>query len=450
MERKIGNIIETNLSSGVIGPLHFSKVSDVSVKEQLYPTTVQLPCLFCSKTFTFYSEKHDYLAHLYLNHRLIIGDEDQVAIFHEYLTHWHQIFTNEEQPLKNFCTTLIMDQLPDGQPSKGEKYYLLCEVSPQDSLIRQNLQRRRLDLILTQHQFERTDKSFERDCVFCRDVIKPTRCAFIEHIFNKHFLQLGKAENLVFIDDLIDLVEINLKELNCIFCEKKFKDRPTLKEHMRKKGHKRINPDNKRYDRFFLINYRSQHQKKYYGAEAKQQEKNQNIIKDVSEDDNDSWSDWAEDEADITCLFCERKSKDFNVLKEHIKTDHNLNFEREARKLSFYDRVKMVNFIRRAMYKMECIKCGSVYDDMDRFRDHLIVNNHYSFGENKDWNFPQFFFPTYEDDAFLQHLDDFADDTDNAESDDNTKNDPSIVVYSEDTPKTIGLDPETIAKIADL
>lgn len=82
MEQKGEESIDTNL--GVIGPLNFSKDDHVSVKDQLYPA-VQVPCLFCDKTFIFYNEKHEYLAHLYLNHRLIIGDEEQVIIFGECL-----------------------------------------------------------------------------------------------------------------------------------------------------------------------------------------------------------------------------------------------------------------------------------------------------------------------------------------------------------------------------
>lgn len=43
--------------------------------------------------------------------------------------------------------------------------------------------------------------------------------------------------------------------LLCLYCEKTFKDRFTLKEHMRKKLHKKLNPNNKEYDQFYLVNY---------------------------------------------------------------------------------------------------------------------------------------------------------------------------------------------------
>ena len=55
--------------------------------------------------------------------------------------------------------------------------------------------------------------------------------------------------------DLLDLLERRLNDLVCIFCEKIFKNRDVLKEHMRKKSHKKINPRNEAYDKFYIVNY---------------------------------------------------------------------------------------------------------------------------------------------------------------------------------------------------
>lgn len=68
-------------------------------------------------------------------------------------------------------------------------------------------------------------------------------------------MQLGNPQNLVFIDELIQQIENKLDSLQCIYCEKTFPDRNTLKEHMRKKLHKRINPQNKNYDKYYIVNY---------------------------------------------------------------------------------------------------------------------------------------------------------------------------------------------------
>lgn len=43
--------------------------------------------------------------------------------------------------------------------------------------------------------------------------------------------------------------------LQCLYCEKTFRDKTTLKDHMRKKAHRRVNASNRDYDRFYVINY---------------------------------------------------------------------------------------------------------------------------------------------------------------------------------------------------
>lgn len=446
-EEKPSNL---NFELGIVGPLNFSDQQLIPIQKQLFPSEVVVPCLFCNKTFTFYAEKHDYLAHLYLNHRLIIGDEDQVAIFHEYLLYWRQIFSGEGEKMPEFCTMMVMDQLPDGTPSKNEKYYLLCDVLPQDNELRQKLRTKQLDFALAQHQFERTDDKFERSCLFCREIIKTKRCDFIEHLFRKHFLQLGKPENLIFIDELIETIQVKLDKLVCLFCEKTFKDRSTLKEHMRKKGHKRINPDNKTYDRFFLINYQNQQscsrkgrkpppQRVHKDLEMKQ--KNEKESHSILEHDSDSnWSDWEGDEQDIKCLFCPMVNCDFIKLKQHIIMEHGIDFDKETENMTFYDRIKIVNFIRRKIYALQCIKCNERFQKSLDLQAHMKENNHYCLGDVKDWNLPQYFFPTYEDDAFLCHLSD--DDTFRPDS----KPDDSIVVYAEDSNVCINSDAEALSK----
>lgn len=443
----------SELSSSVVGPLSFSQKCSAPIPENpLSP--ISIPCLFCDKCFTFYEKKQEYLTHLYLKHRLIIGDEDEVAIFHEYLTYWREVFAGEDKRITEYCTHMVMDQLPDGTPSKNEKYFLLCDVLPQDNELRQKLRRRRLELALKQHQFERTDTSFERNCLFCREIIKTTRSNFIEHLFSKHFMHLGKPENLVFIDELIDNVQAKLENLICLYCEKIFKDRPTLKEHMRKKGHKRINPDNKNYDRFFLIHYKnpsnvlSNHQQRRNTQLKIHDHKNFKIANDhsnsVFEHDSDSnWSDWESesDEQDIICLYCTEKNNDFTKLKDHIKLEHGIDFDHETKKMTFYEQIKIVNFVRRKMYTLQCITCDEHFQNSSNLQDHLRAANHYSLGNIKDWNLPQYYFPTYEDDAFLCQLDGNLDD-DSCTAVTESK----IIVYSEDRTLVVNLDAEALSK----
>jgi len=222
--------------------------------------SIEVNCLKCEYKYTFPKEQDDYLAHIFLIHRLVIADVEDIINLEEYLLFWCEEF--KEYELEYYCTTMLLDQLPDGTPSKNEKYYLLSDILPKDLEIRKKLHLKRLERVLAHHQFERTDRTFNRECMHCRDVIKGSRSNFLEHLFNKHFIQLGKAENLVYIDELLNIVQDKLENLICLYCEKVFKDRSTLKEHMRKKGHKRINPDLKFYDKFFLINYKTEKPKR--------------------------------------------------------------------------------------------------------------------------------------------------------------------------------------------
>lgn len=77
----------------------------------------------------------------------------------------------------------------------------------------------------------------------------------MEHLSKQHNLQLGNPQNLVFIEKLVNEIDEKLNNLQCIYCEKTFPQRNILKEHMRKKLHKRINPENKSYDTFYIVNY---------------------------------------------------------------------------------------------------------------------------------------------------------------------------------------------------
>lgn len=63
------------------------------------------------------------------------------------------------------------------------------------------------------------------------------------------------------------IIYINLFSLICIYCEGTFKDRMVLKEHMRKKFHKCINPHNKTYDKFYINNYLESHTKRTWEKE---------------------------------------------------------------------------------------------------------------------------------------------------------------------------------------
>jgi uncharacterized C2H2 Zn-finger protein len=46
-----------------------------------------------------------------------------------------------------------------------------------------------------------------------------------------------------------------MDELQCLYCERIFRDHASFRAHLRKKRHYKINPRDKRFDKFYIINY---------------------------------------------------------------------------------------------------------------------------------------------------------------------------------------------------
>lgn len=347
---------------------------------------------------------------------------------------------------------MLWKQKPDGtKTEEDEKYFLLSDdILPKYKEIRTELQKKTMEKVLARHQFERIDKNFNHGCLYCRSEVEPTRYDFVEHLYSKHFLQLGKPENLVFVDDLINFIEEKLKNLVCIYCEKVFKDRPTLKEHMRKKGHKRINPDLKIYDKFFMCNYKlndtvvKPQERKFYVPKAepksKQTQRKSSEEPTLFNSNDNDWSDWEdqEQEIEIKCLFCNEKEIMFEVLEQHMSNVHHFNFDDETKNLSFYQKVKLVNFVRRKIHLKQCLSCDESSKTVEELLNHMVECKHLHC-DNKDFDKPEFFFPTFEDDSFLCHLDKFNDD-------DEMSDDSGAVVFSEDRIDIVNEDAEMLSR----
>lgn len=51
-----------------------------------------IKCLKCDKVYIFPGDRDDCLAHLYLEHRLVIADVDDIALLEDYLQYWEKEF----------------------------------------------------------------------------------------------------------------------------------------------------------------------------------------------------------------------------------------------------------------------------------------------------------------------------------------------------------------------
>uniref|UniRef100_A0A3P9AV38 Zinc finger protein 277 n=1 Tax=Maylandia zebra TaxID=106582 RepID=A0A3P9AV38_9CICH len=126
------------------------------------PGSEPLVCLFCSESVPP-PRKDVLLRHLLMEHKLVIADVKLIADVPKYLLYWKGRFL--EQPLTDFCSVIKTNSTAQSQ----EDYFLLCDVLPEDRVLREKLQQKRLEEVLEQQQKERDDSSFHRLCMFCSE-----------------------------------------------------------------------------------------------------------------------------------------------------------------------------------------------------------------------------------------------------------------------------------------
>lgn len=365
---------------------------------ELDDTPKETRCLLCENIFVLPTNEKDFLTHIFTEHRLVIGDVNKIASLKSYVNYWRVKFRDE--PLTKFCTTFLGDCTPDGKASKNENYFLLSDCIAEDKILRSELRREKLEWILEEQLRERSDKNFQRGCMFCRTEFSESRILYVKHLSEKHNIQLGKTENLVLIDQLLDKIENKIESLICIYCEKEFKDRAVLKEHMRKKLHKRINPNNKSYDKFYINNYLEPNCT--WREKQSQIEETEDPSGFSSDNEEENWSDWNSENVDVNCLFCKTIKNDFADILHHMKEDHGFDFDLITRNYNFYQKVKIVNYARKQMHVRKCIFCDGHFEQLT---EHATRENHYKLPAKEIWDQPEFYFPMYENDSFLYNLD---------------------------------------------
>ncbi|KAL9972759.1 hypothetical protein ACROYT_G019124 [Oculina patagonica] len=388
--------------------------------KELSPLGLQVPCIFCDKEFPNTTGKNDaVLHHLLVEHQLVIGEVAQVCDMRRYLCYWKTRF--KEKPITDFCPVININSKPEDIGPKIQ-YFLLCDSLPEERWLREDLQRRRLEDVLECQQRERSDTHFSRTCLFCKQHFEGNRSSLFTHMASDHGFNVGLPDNLVNVNEFLDVLEQKLANLQCLFCEKLFKDRTALKDHMRKKQHKKINPKNKEYDRFYVINYLELG--KTWEDIQNENEEEEEESKTESSAGEDDWSDWKGDLPPSVCLFCETSCPVTNDVLQHMKEEHLFDFLAHKRSLGldFYHQVKIVNYIRRQVYKHNCVKCQENFPSRPAVLEHMKKAQHFSLPEDRTtWDQPQYFFPTYENDSLLCSLEDDEDDEERTENENPTE-----------------------------
>ncbi|ODM90821.1 putative zinc finger protein [Orchesella cincta] len=136
---------------------------------------------------------------------------------------------------------------------------------------------------------------------------------------------------------------------------------------MRKKQHRKINPHNSEYDRFYVVNY-LEPGKTWEDIE----------MEDNTEDENreEEWTEVSEEnQRNVVCLFCSERDAVFENVLDHMKTEHHFDFLRITESFGFYEKVKLVNYIRRAVYQLSCLSCDERFQDQGLLLAHVSEHN---------------------------------------------------------------------------
>lgn len=394
----------TDPQPAILEPLRLPEKEKTPVFEEK-----EIECLLCEEVFNIPYQQQEFLKHLLSEHKFVIGDVNIIADLPAYVRYWKNKFRT--CPLTAYCTTMRAEVALDRKEvkSKEEEFFFLSDIVPEDKELRMQLQRERLDQVLAVQETERNDATFNRGCLFCRKNFSEKYCELFNHMAFDHNFSVGQPDNLVFVNQFLDLLEKKLELLCCLFCEKIFKSRDVLKEHMRKKAHKRLNPSNKEYDRFYLVNYLEFGKTWEDVAREGMEDEMPTGWEDSDKEDDADWNDWRGDLGGAVCLFCNATYQVTMELQNHMKLTHGFDFQQLRSNLSFYQQVKLVNYIRRQVHLNTCIGCQQVSLNRESLLEHMTWTNHMEPGPVSQWDQPEYYFPTYENDYLLYALEDLND-----------------------------------------
>jgi hypothetical protein len=248
-----------------------------------------------------------------------------------------------------------------------------------------------------------------------------------------HHLNLGSPDNLVFVTEYIEHLKEKMQRNECIYCEKLFQDKNTLMDHMRKRNHREVNPKNHYYDKFYIINY-LELGKRWLDVLAEDFEDTMPTFQDSDEEEEDqSWCEWQEDNLDVEetrvlCLMCDDSSDTAEGLFAHMKDCHNLDLvnEIDTHKLSMYQRMKLINYIRKQNYNAECWLCQKAdIGNTILLKEHLkeVESPFKGLPDPCVWDTDENLVPLFGNDHLLWKLESFLAERDgNSEDDDKERN----------------------------
>ncbi|TPX66999.1 hypothetical protein SpCBS45565_g04114 [Spizellomyces sp. 'palustris'] len=335
------------------------------------------------------------LDHLRTAHGVDVKNAHHVLPYLDrYIEHWAKCIREQGIEKVGYKSD---HKTPDGNPV----YILGHDSDLEDKVFREKLQRDNLNQMLKIQERERNEEShIPRKCLFCK-VVCDSRTLLFRHMFSEHGFNIGLPDNLVEVSAFLETLQTKLAGLQCLYCEKIFKTSAVLRKHMRKKKHFKINPRNRGYDRFYIINY-LEPGKNWEAYENERYESDE-------ERKEEEWEDWNEPgttEDATMCLFDECVFPSAFDAYEHMKNDHHFDLRevRDELGLDFYGSIKLINYIRKQTSLCRCYACGAEFEGLSEMTAHMKATEHFSQLPDKEaefWTDPQYLFPCYENDPLL-------------------------------------------------
>merc|ERR1719419_2047785 len=118
----------------------------------------------------------------------------------------------------------------------------------------------------------------------------------------------------------------------------------------------------------------------------------------------------------MVCLYCPAAYNQTQDLLHHMTVVHGFDFValRKELNLNFYQQVKLINYIRRMVHLGCCTGCTQRFPTQEALVEHLAWAGHHRPTDLTDWDQPQYYFPTYENDNLLFGLEDEDKDTEDS------------------------------------
>lgn len=310
-----------------------------------------------------------------------------------------------------------------------------------DRSLRYALQQERLGEILTVQAQERaTLHCTGRNCLFC-NLYAPNHPELFSHMYRKHAFNIGQLDNLVMVGEFLDALQRRLEERICIYCEGRFPSMPTLKKHLKNKGHYRIHPQNHIYDKYYIVNYLlpgtlydAQAEERIVSEAADEDEGDHNPGNRSGNDEDAAWGELDEELIESTiCLLCPQSHNSVEACLEHMRQVHDFDWSSliARGRLDETETIQLLNYMRSRQINSACAFCppppkreegNDGKDDIDddefeadsqdesTFLDENVLAEHlqthrpfHTLPPNSYWKTTRFLFPVLEDDPLLWH-----------------------------------------------